>query len=304
MSGPEDSLDLTLDARIDRGPRLLPGFQLRMYLDLPRLEWRTMRGAASTDLTLRPPDSPDNLIAASRWVLDGSFLLSLSQPNWLMLDRAFCSAPLAAPRILPSFADLQAASDEAFFSRLHRSAPLFGAPATDPFAPPRLPIPGPAATPFFKLPDPIPPWSEPPGPRPGAIGDIMSATLDLPIMQSLKTQLSAEATWRLHDMVRYWNNSAVIDKLGLVTLTAPLAAGVIGGVLGADDARHRAFGLLKGAELPIPFIPGLKVKIDDFGKLDPFLLGTPSAQPNRPEAYAASLTLDLTKIAPKFFKGF
>ncbi len=304
MSDPDDSPDLRLTLPTGSGPRLLPGFQLHMHLDVPRLEWRTVRSYPEGDGTTRPLDSPEPLIEASRYFADGSFLLNASRPNWLILDKAFGGAPLAPPRALASFAELQAATNEAFYRRLGRTPPLFGAPANNALGLPQLPITGPAPTPWFKLPDPHPSWFEPPAPRPGAVGDILSGISKLPAVQSLLNTINEEGKWRLHEMARNWNNSALIDKLGFVTLAAPLAAGIVGGVLGADDARHKAFGLLKGADIPVPFVGGLKFKINDFGRLDPFLLGAPRADPNRPAGYEVIISVDLMKVAPRVFSSF
>jgi hypothetical protein len=258
----------------------------------------------SGDGSLRPADSPAAFSAAASYFRDGSFLLDSSRPNWLALDTAFGGAPISPPRALPSFADLKAAEDEAFFRRAGRTPPLFGAPAANGLGAPRLPIAGPVATPFYKLPDPLPPWSEAMAPRPGAIGDVMDAAFKLPAMQDLRSRLSDQGAWRLHEMERYWNNRALIEQIGLVTLTAPLAAGVVGAVLGADEARHKAFSLLRGVALPVPFVPGLKFKINDFGKADPFLLGAPRAEPNRPSGFEMMFMLDLTKIKPGGFNWF
>jgi hypothetical protein len=73
--------------------------------------------------------------------------------------------------------------------------------------------------------------------------------------------------------------------------------------LGASEARHFAFGALKGADVPVPWVPGLSLHVDDFGKADPFLLGKPS-DPHQPQPLQFGLKLDVLKAIPAIRKVF
>ena len=300
MGGPADSrANVASTPWVDPGPTLLPGYQLRMFLDVPRLEWRLARSSGAGADAGQPPNA-----TTMRYLDNGSLLFSMRSPNFLTLDLAFAGAPLAPPRLLPSFADIQAATNEAFYRRLGGAAPLFGAPATLATGLPQLPVAGPAPTPFFKLPDPRSQGSESPRPRPGAVGDLLSAIYKLAPVQNLVDRLNDQATLQYHQAQRLWDDGGTIDKIGLVTLSAPLAAGVVGGLLGSDEARHKAFNLVRGVAIPVPFVSGLKFQINDFGRLDPYLLGTPSAVPGRPAGGEVLFMLDLKKLSPSVFKAF
>ena len=93
-------------------------------------------------------------------------------------------------------------------------------------------------------------------------------------------------------------------KASRSALAAPLAAGVVGTILGVDEARHFAFNILKGREIPVPPVPGLSLQIDNFGRADPFLLGAKPADLLHPQPIQFGLKFDLLKAIPALRRAF
>src|SRR5579863_6935067 len=263
MSGPNDSGSgdtPTGDFKLplgDLGQRALsPRFRLHLYWETPRLEWRPTQAAAPP-----PRDQPEFLqlddplgvvLAMERYILAGSLLFDMKRPRFDLVDKAFLDAPSAPPK-LPSFAEMKAWEDDAFYRRLGRSAPLFGAPATPtPLLTPPIAAP-PPPSPFFKMPTPPPLGVDPATPKAGSFGDVLKALHSLPIVQNNLNKLSDEGLRQLRLMRAEWDKSPWLDRITAITLSAPLAAGVVGGLLENDDARHRAFNILKGMDVPAPF---------------------------------------------------
>jgi hypothetical protein len=314
MSGPNDTGagdTPTGDIKLPTGDVGLstpsPKFRLHLYFDTPRLEWRPALASPPT-----PRDQPaflklDDPFAAvlefERYILDGSLLFAMRRPSFDVIDKAFLEAPPAPPALLPGFAQMRAWEEEAFYRRLGRTAPLFGAPTPPPplLTPPLIAPPPPS--PFYKLPDPAAMRAEPAAPKAGAVGDILKALHGLPIVQQNLNKLSDEGLRQVRLLKTEWDKSPWLDRITAITIAAPLAASVVGTVLGVSDARHFAFGALKGADVPVPWVPGLSLHIDDFGKADPFLLAKPS-DPHQPQALQFGLKLDVLKAIPAIRKVF
>ena len=314
MSGPNDSGsgdtptgDLKLPTGDDGFRPPSPRFKLQLHWDTPRLEWRPALASPppprDQPAFLKLDDPFAAVLAFERYILDGSLLFSMRRPSFDVIDKAFLDAPPAPPALLPSFAEMRAWEEDAFYRRLGRTAPLFGAPATPaPLLTPPV-IGPPPPSPFYKLPDPAAMRGESGAPKAGAVGDILKAMMGLPIVQQNLNRLSDEGLRQVRLMKTEWDKAPWLDRITAITIAAPLAAGVVGTVLGASDARHFAFGALKGADVPVPFVPGLSLHVDDFGKADPFLLAKPS-DPHQPQAMQFGLKLDVLKAIPAIRKVF
>ena len=314
MSGPNDSGagdtptgDFKLPTLDATTPMLSPKYRLRLHWDTPRLQWAPV-------LALRPParDQPDFLrlddpfaavLETERYFRDGALLFDIRRLSFDVIDKAFLEAPTAPPNLLPSFAQMKAWEEDAFYRRLGRTAPLFGAPAPTPLLTPPLIAP-PPPSPFYKLPDPAALRAEPAAPKAGSAGDVLKALMGLPIVKENLNKLSDEGLRQVRLLKTEWDSAPWRDRITVIVITAPLAASVVGTVLGVDDARHFAFGRLKGVDIPAPFVPGLSLHVDDFGKADPFLLGAKPADPHQPQAVQFGLKLDVLKAIPAIRKVF
>jgi hypothetical protein len=306
MSGPDDTL--TDDFKLplfDAGLTLSPKYRLRLHWDTPRLEWSPL-------LATHPsPDKPEFLrlddpfaavLAAERYILSGSMLFDMRRLNFDMIDKAFLEAPIAPPNLLPSFADMKAWEDDAFYRRLGRAPPLFGAPAPAPLLTP--PIAGPAPpSPFYKLPSPLAFTVDPATPKAGQVGDVFKALMGLPFIQQNMNKLGDEALSQVRLIKNDWANAPWRDRVTAIVIAAPIAASVVGTVLGVDEARHFAFARAKGVDIPAPWVPGVSLHVDDFGKADPYLLGKPT-DPHQPQSLQFGLKFDVLKAFPAIRKVF
>jgi hypothetical protein len=278
-----------------------PRFRLRLDWDTPQLQWRPLRSAP-----LRGGDEPEFLalddpfeavLRTERYIATGGLLFDMRTPSFEVVDKAFLDAPTEPPKLLPSFAQMKAWQDDAFYKGLGRTPPLFGAPAPQPlYTPPLLAPPPPS--PFYKAPDPAAMRGEPTAPKAGAAGDILKAFMGLPIVQIHLNKLTALGLQQVRLLKRDWDEAPWRDRITAITLAAPLAAGVVGAVLRADEARHFAFKSLKGVDVPVPWVPGLSVHVSDYGKADPFLLGAKSGEAHQAQAAEFGLKLDLLKAIP------
>jgi hypothetical protein len=311
MSGPNDSgpgdtpaSDLKTPLWDGASPRTLsPRFRLQLHLEPLRLDWRPAGGAPALRdrpafLNLEDPFAA--VLDAERYIVGGALLFDMRATNLDLIDKAFLVAPIAPPSLLPSFAQMKEWEDDAFYRRLGRSAPLFGAPAPRPLLTPPI-IAAPPPSPFYRLPDPSAMPMDAVAPKAGSVGDVLKAAKGLKVVQDLENRLNDEASRQIRLFKADWDKSPWLDRSLEITMAAPLAASVVGTIIGADDARHFAFNLLKGREIPLPPVPGLSFQIDNFGKADSFLLGTkPDAQ--HPQAVQFGLKFDLLKAIPALRK--
>lgn len=309
MSGPNDSGAtptgdfLALPSLLGpQGPSVR--FRLKLHFDTPRLEWRPMKVEPEPPhdqgfLTLDDPFAAlDNY---QRYLRTGGYQFDLAAARFDLIDKAFLEAPVDPPSLLPSFAQIKAWQDEAFFKRIGLVPPSFGPSAQPllgtmtPLAPPSTPAP------FFKLPDPVAMRGDPPALRPGAAGDVMKAFMALPEVKRNFDKLETYGGYQIDLLKRDWDKAPWRDRITALALFAPLPAAAIGGILGSDEARHFAFKNLKGVDIPLPFLPGVSARIDDYGKGDAYLLG---AKPGDPQPFKFGLMLDVRKAFPEFAKKF
>lgn len=316
MSGPNDSGggdtptgDFKLPTFDPAAPQALsPRFRLQLHWDTPRLEWRPTQANSPTPRdqpAFLKLDDPFGAVATTeQYILSGALLFDMRRPSFEVIDKAFLDAPTTPPPLIPSFAEMKAWEDDAFYRRLGRSAPLRGAPAppTPMLTPPVIAPPPPL--PFYKVPDPAAMRSDPGGPKAGSFGDILKALHGLPIVQRVLNLLSDEGLRQVRVMKNEWDTAPWLDRITVITLSAPIAASVVGSVLGADDARHFAFKALKGADVPVPWVPGLSLHVSDFGRADPFLLGAKPSDPHQPQAIEFGLKFDVLKAIPAVRKVF
>jgi hypothetical protein len=308
MSGPDDS-----DAGTQTGGLSLkapdpqpPSERYRLGLNwtTPHLEWRLAMTAPKLfedqPAFLKLDDPLGAVNRMERYVYAGGLLFDMKSPRFDLVDMAFLNAPTDPPKLLPTFAEMKAAQDEAFYKSLGRTPPLIGAPRLTPSTMlPLLPPPPPSQ--FFKLPDPAAMRGEPSAPKPGSVGDVLKALHGLPFVQEGLNKLNDASKVQLNLLKREWSNAPWRDRITVISFAAPLAATVVGTVLGVDEARHFAFKSLKGVDLPVPFVPGLTLRIDDFGKADPFLLGTKAGDP---QPFQIGFKLDVLKAIPQIRKVF
>ena len=314
MSGPNDSGPGDMPTGEFRVPRvaaaasvLSPRYRLRLHWETPRLQWSPLLA------TLTPPtDQPEFLKlddpfaaveATERYIRSGSMLFDMRRLRFDIVDKAFLDAPTAPPKLLPSYAEMRAWEEDAFYRRFGRQAPVFGAPAPVPLlTPPTLGPP--SSSLFFKLPDPAGLRAESAGPRAGEVGDIFKALMGLPVVQQNLNKLQDEGLRQLRFMKREWVAAPWRDRMTTIVIVAPIVAGVMGTVLGADDVRHFAFNRLKGLDVPAPWVPGLSFYVADFGKADPYLLGAKAAGGHQAQSVQFGLKLDLLKAIPAIRKVF
>jgi len=315
MSGPNDSGagdtstgDLTAPVAGATAARTLsPRFRLQMHLEPLHLEWRPVagaQGAVSPPAFLKLDDPFAAVLDAERYILNGSFLFDMRRPSFDLVDKAFLAAPTVPTNLLPSFAQLKAWEDDAFYRQLGRSAPLFGAPAPPPplLTPPVIAA-SPAA-PFYKLPSPTAMPTDTVTPKAGSIGDVLKATMGLKIVQDLQNRMKDEGSRQISAFKTDFHNQPWLGRSLEITLAAPLAAGIVGTIVGVDDARHFAFNILKGREIPVPPVPGMSIQIDNFGKADPILLGGKAGDLQHPQPVQFSLKFDLLKAIPALRRAF
>jgi hypothetical protein len=315
MSGPNDSGggdtptgDFKLPGFEAAAPAISPKYRLRLHWETPRLQWSPVLASLSP-----PPDRPEFLTLddpfaavgeAERYILSGAMLFDMRRLNFDVIDKAFLAAPTAWPSLLPSFAQMQASQNDAFYRRLGRPAPLFGAPlAPAPLLSPPMTGPQPPS-PFYKLPDPAALLADPAAPKAGQVGDILKALMGLPFVQVNINKAQDEGLRQLRLLKTNWDDAPWRDRIPAIVIAAPIAASVIATVLGVDGARHFAFNRLKGVDIPAPFVPGLSLQIDDFGKADPFLLGAGAADGHRPQSVQIGFKLDVLKAIPAIRKVF
>lgn len=129
---------------------------------------------------------------------------------------------------------------------------LFSAPQPSPFS---LPSPTPAA--------PLVPRGAGPTPaRPANAGDVFSAIMAVPAVQTAVTNLQNNAvSVARHD----WQQLSTGEKVLTVSAGALIAGGTVAGILSNDSARQFALQQIQGRNLPVPLVPGLSVRIDPIG---------------------------------------
>ena len=314
MSGPNDSCAGVTASGDPQAPlldagaaaSLSPRFRLRVRWETPHLEWRPISATPSAPLStpafLKLDDPFAAVLNLEQYILSGSLLFDMQRLRFDLLDKSYLDAPTVSPSLLPSFAQMKAWEDDAFYRRLGRSPPLLGAPATGSslMTPPLLsaaPL-----SPFYKLPSPAAMARDPAAPKAGSFGDVMKALHGLPIVQENLKSLSDHGLRQVRLLKKDWDKAPWIDRIEAITLTATLGTGIVGAVIGADDARHFALNRLKGADIPAPFVPGLSFHIDDYGRADRYLLGPKDDLKPHPLQFGAKF--DVLEAIPALKKLF
>jgi hypothetical protein len=281
-------------------PPRLPNVELRAHYDVPRLEWRPIQAPAPEPGLDSLSDPVAAIDATHKYILNGSLFFAMQSPNWQALDLAFLRAPTQPPPLLPTIGEIKILQDDSFFRG--RGGPTSLLPPLDNsrgnFL--RLPSLAGAPTPYFSYPQPTPPWAEDRALKAGSIGDVLGAIYKLKPIQERVKLVETLALGKVEEIKKKaWDQASFPQKFLEIGLGASLAAGVVGTVLGVDEARHLAFKKLVGVNIPVPWVEGLSVHINDYGPLDQPLTGAPSLSPNKPASVDFGLRLDLLKM----FKG-
>lgn len=309
MSGPNEApSDFKLPLG-DADPKISPRFRLRVRWETPHLEWRSAPASPfslpATPAFLLLDDPFAAVLEYERYILSGALLFDMKRMRFDLLNKAYDDAPTVSPSLLPSFAQMKAWEDNAFYCRMGQTAPLYGAPASPPLygAPASTPLLAPSlSSPFYKLPSPVALARDGAAPKAGAVGDVLKALDGLPIVQENKNKLIDFGLRQVRLLKTDWHNAPWRDRIPTLVLTATLGAGVLGTVIGVDDARHLALGQLKGADIPAPFVPGLSFYVEDFGKADRYLLGPKDDSKLHPLSFGVKLNvLDAIPALKKIF---
>jgi hypothetical protein len=310
MSGPNDSgvgetaRDDFKQPLNDAAPQISPRFKLRVKWETPHLEWRPTApfAPAATPPLLKLDDPFAAVLDFERYILSGSLLFDMKRMRFDLIGKAYVDAPTVSPSLLPSFAQMKAWEDSAFYARLGRSAPLFGAPATPaPLLTPPMLSP-PPASPFYKAPSAAAMARDGAAPKAGSFGDVLKALDGLPIVQENKNKLIHYGLRQVQLLKTDWSNAPWRDRIPALVLTATLGAGLVGTAIGADDARYFALDKVKGADIPAPFVPGLSFHVDDFGKADRYLLGPKNDDKAHPLQFGVKF--DLLEAIPALKRMF
>ncbi len=168
---------------------------------------------------------------------------------------------------------------------------LTALPAPSASGPTATPTPNPFATPSPSPAAPlVPRGAGPDTPRPATAGDLMSALLAVPAIDTWITTLQTRAT---EQMMRDWRRLSTGEQVGAVSSAVAIGAGALAGILSDPNARQMALSQLNGRVFPVPGLNWLSLEINtggnnlmlgghvDIGNLLPPSLGfgSSSAQP-------------------------
>jgi hypothetical protein len=120
------------------------------------------------------------------------------------------------------------------------------------------PLPAPAG-PLFT------PGAGPSTPRPGEFSDVTDAIYKLPPVQGLVERAHDEGLRQLRLLRAEWNRASPGERTVMVTMTGVVVGSSVGIILANQPTRHAVFDLIKGRDIPIPFVDGLSFKILDHG---------------------------------------
>lgn len=119
------------------------------------------------------------------------------------------------------------------------------------------------------------PGAGPSTPRPADFSDVSGAVWQLPPVQRLAEQAHDEGLRRLRLLRAEWNRASPGERTVMVTMTSIVVGSSIGIIVANQPTRHAAFDLLKGRDIPIPFVDGLSFQILDRGGSVTAPLGVP-----------------------------
>jgi hypothetical protein len=174
-----------------------------------------------------PPRRSLSLLGDARLQLDPAIefeLFRLNLQRWL--DASFLASAMQRPGLIAP-------------------SPVLTPPPI-PAVPPAATSPSPALTPPPASPAPVAPATPmppmpgvAPQPRPGSVGDVLSAVMKLP-------PVSRALDGMRDDALRTWNRASTGDKAIVITGTALL----VGGIFAFEPSRNAALGLLENKWLP------------------------------------------------------
>jgi hypothetical protein len=121
-----------------------------------------------------------------------------------------------------------------------------------------LPLPSPAGPSFT-------PGSGPSTPRPGELSDVTDAIYKLPAVQGMVERAHDEGLRQLRLLRAEWNRASPGERTVMVTMAGIVVGSSIGIILANEPTRQGAFDLIKGRNIPIPFVDGLSFQILDSG---------------------------------------
>ncbi|MDZ4311692.1 MAG: hypothetical protein U1A24_14195 [Cypionkella sp.] len=124
--------------------------------------------------------------------------------------------------------------------------------------------PGPAA-PAPVLPNPGPPNFGTQTPAPGDLKLVLEAFSKTKVVQDGTQFLQNEAKRQWGVFKLEWNAAPTGEKVVMVSTSVVVAASMIAPVLAVRETRVMAFDLLKDKWLPVPGVPGYKIKLLDHG---------------------------------------
>lgn len=109
------------------------------------------------------------------------------------------------------------------------------------------------------------PGAGPSTPRPGDVSDVTDAIYKLPPVQGLVGQAHDEGLRQLRLLRSEWNRASPGERTVMVTMSSIVVGSSIGIILANQPTRQGAFDLIKGRDIPIPFVDGLSFQILDRG---------------------------------------
>lgn len=100
-------------------------------------------------------------------------------------------------------------------------------------------------------------------PKPATMGSLLGALWQLNAVQSIARDARCEV---LGLFFGGWKGATTGQRTIMVSRAAAFGAPAIAGILAAAPARDLAFSLLKGTDIPVPFVTGLSVQFTDLPK--------------------------------------
>jgi hypothetical protein len=140
---------------------------------------------------------------------------------------------------------------------------LTALPAPSASGPTATPTPNPFATPSPSPAAPlVPRGAGPDTPRPATAGDLMSALLAVPAIDTWIMSLKTRAT---EQMMRDWRRLSTSEQVGAVSSAVAIGAGALAGILSDPNARQMALSQLNGRVFPVPGLNWLSLEINTGG---------------------------------------
>ncbi len=109
---------------------------------------------------------------------------------------------------------------------------------------------------------PAPAGQDPAEPKPATTGDVMSALLAVPAIDSAITNLRSQATDQL---TAGWGQLGSGERIGVVSSLGVIGLGALGGALANPDSRAFLVQHLSGQVLPVPGVDPLRIEFNAQG---------------------------------------